>query len=115
MRLPFTLDPQIIHHVIYNQAGSIGKAIIELIMNSIDAGAAAVQIKMTEKGFECVDDGRGFASREDVLNYFGRFGTPHQEGDATYGRFRLVMRRRKMFSGKGCRRGWSAFVFLRNS
>lgn len=26
-----------------------------------------------------------------------------------------VMRRRKMFSGKGCRRGWSAFVFLRNS
>lgn len=89
MRLPFTLDPQIIHHVIYNQAGSIGKAIIELIMNSIDAGAAAVQIKMTEKGFECVDDGRGFASREDVLNYFGRFGTPHQEGDATYGRFRL--------------------------
>ena len=89
MRLPFTLDPQIIHHVIYNQAGSIGKAIIELIMNSIDAGATGVQITMTESGFECVDDGRGFASREDVLNYFGRFGTPHQEGDATYGRFRL--------------------------
>ncbi|TXI19944.1 MAG: ATP-binding protein [Roseateles sp.] len=89
MRLPFTLDPQIIHHVIYNQAGSIGKAIIELIMNSIDAGGTGVRITVSEKGFVCTDDGRGFASREDVLNYFGRFGTPHQEGDATYGRFRL--------------------------
>ena len=28
MRLPFELDPQIIHHIIYSQAGSIGKAII---------------------------------------------------------------------------------------
>ncbi len=26
MRLPFELDPQIIHHIIYSQAGSIGKA-----------------------------------------------------------------------------------------
>lgn len=23
------------------------------------------------------------------MRYFGRFGTPHKEGDATYGRFRL--------------------------
>ena len=44
---------------------------------------------MTKAGFDCVDDGTGFASREDVVRYFGRFGTPHQEGDATYGRFRL--------------------------
>ncbi|RMQ18651.1 hypothetical protein ALQ08_04663, partial [Pseudomonas syringae pv. delphinii] len=44
---------------------------------------------MTKEGFHCADDGRGFASRNDVLRYFGRFGTPHQEGDATYGRFRL--------------------------
>jgi hypothetical protein len=27
MILPFELDPQIIHHIIYSQAGSIGKAI----------------------------------------------------------------------------------------
>lgn len=89
MRLPFELDPQIIHHIIYSQAGSIGKAIIELIMNSVDAGATTVRLTMTKVGFECVDDGTGFASRDDVLRYFGRFGTPHQEGDATYGRFRL--------------------------
>lgn len=89
MILPFELDPQIIHHIIYSQAGSVGKAIIELLMNSVDAGAKSVQLTMTKSGFNCSDDGRGFASRDDVLRYFGRFGTPHQEGDATYGRFRL--------------------------
>ncbi|MDX9626238.1 ATP-binding protein [Pseudomonas fragariae (ex Marin et al. 2024)] len=89
MLLPFELDPEIIHHIIYSQAGSIGKAVIELLMNSVDAEASAVRLTMTKEGFHCTDDGRGFASREDVLRYFGRFGTPHQEGDATYGRFRL--------------------------
>lgn len=89
MLLPFELDPGIIHHIIYSQAGSIGKAVIELIMNSVDAKATTVRLTMTKAGFDCVDDGTGFASREDVVRYFGRFGTPHQEGDATYGRFRL--------------------------
>lgn len=89
MLLPFELDPQIIHHIIYSQAGSIGKAVIELLMNSVDAEATAVRLEMTKEGFHCSDDGRGFATRKDVLRYFGRFGTPHQEGDATYGRFRL--------------------------
>ncbi|KND62348.1 hypothetical protein BVER_01831 [Candidatus Burkholderia verschuerenii] len=89
MRLPFELDPAIIHHIIYSQAGSIGKAVIELIMNSVDADARSVVLTMSKDGFTCKDDGRGFATREDVLRYFGRFGTPHQEGDATYGRFRL--------------------------
>lgn len=89
MILPFELDPQIIHHIIYSQAGSIGKALIELIMNSVDAGATTVTLCMTQEGFTCSDDGQGFASRDDVVRYFGRFGTPHQEGDATYGRFRL--------------------------
>jgi hypothetical protein len=89
MRLQFELDPAIIHHIIYSQAGSIGKAVIELIMNSVDASAKTVVLSMSREGFTCKDDGEGFATREDVLRYFGRFGTPHQEGDATYGRFRL--------------------------
>ncbi|WP_240416717.1 ATP-binding protein [Paenibacillus periandrae] len=89
MILPFELDPQIIHHIIHSQAGSIGKAIIELLMNSVDARATSVRFSMNKQGFTCEDDGTGFASKDDVLRYFGRFGTPHQEGDATYGRFRL--------------------------
>jgi len=89
MLLPFELDPQIIHHIIYSQAGSIGKAIIELLMNSVDASATGVKLTIDRNGFNCADDGKGFATEEDVRMYFGRFGTPHEEGDATYGRFRL--------------------------
>lgn len=89
MMLPFELDPQIIHHIIYSQAGSIGKAIIELIMNSVDANAKHISLTLSKEGFTCTDDGQGFSSNKDVLSYFGRFGTPHVEGDATYGRFRL--------------------------
>lgn len=89
VQLPFELDPQIIHHIIYSQAGSIGKAIIELIMNSVDSGSTAIRLTLDSKGFSAVDDGKGFASRDDVVRYFGRFGTLHQEGDATFGRFRL--------------------------
>jgi hypothetical protein len=88
-RLQFELDPHIIHHVIHSQAGSIGKALIELIMNAVDAGSPTFELTVTAKGFEAKDAGRGFASEEDVIRYFGRFGTPHQEGDATFGRFRL--------------------------
>lgn len=89
MRLPFELDPRIIHHIIYSQAGSIGKAVIELLMNAVDAQASGVVLTLARNGFECRDNGNGFASREDVVRYFGRFGTPHNGGDATYGRFRL--------------------------
>lgn len=89
MLLDFELDPQIIHHIIYSQAGSIGKAIIELIMNSVDAKASYTKLNISREGFTCSDDGSGFVSKEDVIRYFGRFGTPHEEGDATYGRFRL--------------------------
>lgn len=89
MRLPFTLDPQVIHHIIHSQAGSIGKALIELIMNSVDAQAERLDLVVTQDGFSAQDNGNGFASREDIVQYFGRFGTPHEEGDATFGRFRL--------------------------
>lgn len=89
MRLPFTLDPQVIHHIIHSQAGSIGKALIELIMNSVDAQAGRLDLVVTQDGFSAQDNGKGFASREDIVQYFGRFGTPHEEGDATFGRFRL--------------------------
>lgn len=35
----FKMHPQLLMSVIRNQAGSIGKAILELVMNSLDAGA----------------------------------------------------------------------------
>lgn len=88
-RKPFELDPHLIHHVIHSQAGSIGKALIELIMNAVDAGSPTLDMEVHRTGFMVQDAGKGFQSESEVENYFGRFGTPHAEGDATFGRFRL--------------------------
>lgn len=89
MRKEFTVDQNIIQHIIHAQAGTIGKAIIELIMNAIDAGADNVSVQVSETGFVCTDSGNGFQDKDEIEKFFGRFGTPHEEGDSTYGRFRL--------------------------
>lgn len=85
----FTMDPNLLISVIKAQAGTLTKALLEGVMNSIDAGASKVNISMSHNVFVIDDDGRGFTSQAEVKNWFGRFGTPHQEGDSIYGRFRM--------------------------
>lgn len=85
----FRLDKNILKHVIKSQAGTPDKALLELVMNSVDAGASRVDIELSENTFRVTDNGKGFASREEVENFFETFGTPHEEGDAVYGKFRM--------------------------
>lgn len=85
----FTVHPHILFSVIQSQAGTLGKALLEGVMNSIDAGATRVAVTLTKEGFTLRDDGRGFQNRDEILNWFEQFGTPHEEGDATYGKFRM--------------------------
>jgi hypothetical protein len=87
--LDFTVDPAILHSIIQSQAGTLSKALLEGVMNSIDAGASGMSVTVTATGFMVVDDGRGFQSRDEIEKWFGRFGTPHVEGDALYGRYRM--------------------------
>lgn len=84
-----TIDPHIIFDVIKSQAGTLDKAIAELVMNSIDAGATRIDITLDNTSFKVKDDGKGFQSKEAILNWFEKFGTKHTEGDAKYGRFRM--------------------------
>lgn len=85
----FTTDPNLLVSVIKSQAGTLTKALLEGVMNSIDAGATRVDITLDEKNFVISDNGQGFRSREEIRDWFGRFGTPHTAGDAVYGRFRM--------------------------
>ena len=85
----FELDPAILYHVFYSQAGSIAKSVIELVMNSSDAQAHVAHIVLSCTGFEIRDDGHGFQSEAEIDRVFGTFGTPHVEGDVTFGRFRI--------------------------
>lgn len=85
----FTMDPNLLVSVIKSQAGTLSKALLEGVMNSLDAGASSVNLTLNQTDFTIWDDGKGFSSAEDIENWFGRFGTPHKEGDAQFGKFRM--------------------------
>jgi hypothetical protein len=94
------MHPGLLFDVIKSQAGSLQKALTELVMNSVDAGASSVEITLDRNCFCVKDDGKGFAGRDEIDAFFETFGTPHAEGDAVFGRFRM---------GRG-----QAFAFARN-
>jgi hypothetical protein len=75
----FTVDKAIIKSLIFQQAGSIEKAAMELVMNEIDAKASAVHIDIDDdmKSLSVYGDGVGFKCREDITKLFGRFGFNH--------------------------------------
>lgn len=85
----FRMDPNLLYSVIQSQAGTLNKAILESVMNSIDAGATRVDVILDRKSYKVTDDGKGFTQREQIEQFFETFGAPHVEGDATYGKFRM--------------------------
>lgn len=86
----FNVHPGIIRHLIKEQAGTLVKAVAELVMNSVDAGATQVDLDFHSDGrFTVMDNGRGFGGRDEIEKFFETFGTPHEEGDAKFGRFRI--------------------------
>lgn len=85
----FIVDSNILYPIILKQAGTLEKAFLELIMNSIDAGATKIIIIFNGNDFIIEDNGKGFESEENIENFFKTFGKPHEEGDATYGKFRM--------------------------
>lgn len=103
--LDFTVDPAILHSIIQSQAGTLSKALLEGVMNSIDAGATSLSVTLTADTFSLVDDGRGFQSRDEIEKWFRKFGTPHEEGDATYGRFRMGRGQMMAFAANTWRTG----------
>lgn len=88
-RRTLKMHPQLLWSVIHRQAGTIGKGILEGVMNSVDAGATRCDITFDRDHFAIEDDGKGFMSDQEIEDFFETFGTPHEEGDATYGRFRM--------------------------
>ena len=88
--LKFTADQDaLVGHMILSQNGTAPTGLRELVMNCVDAGATVVTIKLTARGFEIADNGRGFQSRQDIESHFQCFGTPHKEGDAIFGTYRI--------------------------
>ena len=83
-----SLHPMAIFTFIKAQAGSLGKALSEAVMNSIDAFAQNIDITITSTGFVIEDDGQGFRNREEIAAWFETMGFPHDDGNhRTYGKF----------------------------
>jgi len=83
----FSVHPSIIYSVISRQAGTLGKAVLEGIMNSVDAGASRIDIEISRTKVLIKDDGKGFQSKEEIEKWFEVFGFPHEAGDRIYGEF----------------------------
>ena len=71
---PFQLHKNVLRDLITKQAGTIDKAVLELVMNAIEAKATIVRITLTNDQLIVVDDGLGFASREEIEAAFEVFG-----------------------------------------
>jgi hypothetical protein len=98
-------DPNLLLDVMRKQAGTLQKAVCEGTMNSIEAGATAIHIKLWEeppteeekaqgsrgKAFVTIqDDGLGIKTRKEVEMHFERFGTPHDASEnKTWAKFRM--------------------------
>src|ERR1700733_14420898 len=68
--IEFSVDKDIIHSLISRQAGTLAKALLEAIMNAIDAGSTRVAVRLGATGFSVSDDGRGFRSKQEIENWF---------------------------------------------
>jgi len=75
---------------INRQAGDLQKAILEGVMNGLEANADYVKINFSENGamggkpgskLTIVDNGHGISSVQEIYNFFEMFGTPHSENE----------------------------------
>ena len=86
----FRMHPQLLFDVIRRQAGTLGKAVLEGIMNSADAGASRCDITLSDGKLTISDDGKGFKDRGEIERFFETFGQPHDASEnKIYGTFRM--------------------------
>lgn len=80
----------LIYTTIMRQAGTQEKAILEGVMNAIDARATKCEIEVTPSKIIIRDDGKGFQKREEIEGFFETFGQPHDASEGKiYGTFRI--------------------------
>lgn len=86
----FKMHPKLLVDVIKRQAGSIEKAVLEAVMNAIEAGSTFVKITVDPRRIQIEDDGKGFANRKEIENFFETFGQPHDASEGKkWAQFRM--------------------------
>ena len=86
------IHPKLLFDVIFKQAGTLAKSILEGVMNSVDARATECRISASEESRTIVieDDGKGIMEMEQIEKWFETFGQPHEESEKKiFGTFRM--------------------------
>lgn len=92
------MHPKLLLDVIQRQAGSLHKAILEGVMNGIEAGASRIDIQfaVADRNRETVaklkikDNGKGIPTQDAIERFFETFGTPHDESEGKiWAQFRM--------------------------
>jgi len=85
----FEATEGLLNDVMRKQAGTVEKAVLEAVMNSVDAGASKVDVSIKTDAVVVEDDGKGM-SEEDIENYFQKFGLKDSDiEDKEFGKFRM--------------------------
>lgn len=85
----FETTEGLLRDVMRKQAGSIEKAVLEGVMNSIDAGASEVHIDLTKDNLTISDNGKGMV-KDEISEYFKKFGLKDDDiKDKEFGKFRM--------------------------
>ena len=97
-----TMHPKLLMDTIKRQAGTLQKANLEGVMNAIEAGSPVVRIELTvdddnKAKLSIGDDGIGIETKEELIQHFETFGTPHDESENTYWK-QFRMGRGQMFA-----------------
>ena len=81
----FKMDEKLLFDTIQRQAGTLEKANVEGVMNSIEAGATLVIVGLDISGPTAImtitDDGKGFRDQQEIEDFFETFGKPHSENE----------------------------------
>jgi len=86
----FQMHEKLLLDVIMKQAGSIQKAVLEGVMNSIEAGGTKVEVNISESKVSIVDDGKGFCNKKEIELFFETFGQPHDASEGKkWAQFRM--------------------------
>jgi len=89
-KLDLVAGSALIKHIIENQADRFEKALLELLMNSVDIGATEVNIQLCTKQVVVDDNGPGFKNRKEIEDYFLTVGAEYDDDrrdNKTYGQF----------------------------
>lgn len=70
----FSMHQNLLWDVIERQRGDVSGALMECVTNSIEAGATSCNITVEPTRIVVEDDGRGFATRQEIEAYFEVFG-----------------------------------------